>query len=254
MDGALERTDAGWKEVKLGAVFDLVCGLRQGTPVRAPGTTTYTATLATAQDFGRQILAVAQRRGLSWARQTAVLGDGAKWIWKVAARRFPQAVQVVDWYPAREHLWALAELLYGEGTAAARTWLETLAGELWVARTPTDVAVVAAAAEVVWATPRKDLPDDAPRRTQARRREVTQAVAYFTANATRLRYGAFRAQDLPVGSGVVEGGCQSVLHVRLKRPGARWSATGAEALARARALLCSDPTPACAHPWDRLAS
>jgi hypothetical protein len=260
MDGALERTDAGWKEVKLGAVYDLVPRARrgqEGEPVRVErvaGATTYTATLAAAQDFGRQVLAVAQRRGLGWARRVAVLGDGAKWIWKLAARRFPHAVQIVDWYHARAHLWALAQCLYGEGTAAAWTWLETLAGELWAAQTTDDVAVVATAAEVAWTTPRKDLPDAAPRRTRARHREVTAAVAYFTANAERLRYGAVRAQGLPVGSGVVEGGCQSVLHTRLKRPGACWSAAGAEAMVRARAALCSDPTPACPHPWDRLAS
>ena len=254
LDGALERTDEGWKEVKLGAVYDLVTRVRQGARVRVPGATTYTATLAAAQDFGRQLLAVAHRRGVSWVHQVAVLGDGAKWIWKLAARRFPQAVQIVDWYHARAHLWALAQLLYGEGTAAAWTWLETLAGELWVAQTTDDVAVVASAAEEAWAIPRKDLPDGTPRRTQARHREATKAVAYFTANATRMRYGAFRDQGLPVGSGVVEGGCQSVLHTRLKRPGACWRVDSAEQLARACALLCSDSVAACPHPWDRLAS
>src|SRR5207247_1123065 len=80
------------------------------------------------------------------ARPAAVLGDGAKWSWKLAARRVPQAVQIVDWYHAREHLWALAHLLYGEGTGAAWTWLETLAGALWVAHTTDDVAVLAQAA------------------------------------------------------------------------------------------------------------
>lgn len=254
MDGALERTDDGWKEVKLGAVYDLVPRLRRGERLRVPGATTYTATLAAAQDFGRQVLATAQRRGLGWARQVAVLGDGARWIWKLAARRFPQAVQIVDWYHAREHLWDLAQLLYGAGTAAAWTWLETLAGELWVAQTVDDVTVVAQAAEAAWATPRKDLPDGTPRRTKVRHRDVTKAVAYFTANASRLRYGAFRALDVPVGSGVVEGGCQSVLHTRLKRPGACWSAGGAEAMVHARALVCSDPAPTCSHPWDPLAS
>jgi hypothetical protein len=254
MDGALERTDDGWKEVKLGAVYDLVARRRGGEWVPVAGATTYTATLAAAQDFGRQVVATAQRRGLGWARQVAVLGDGAKWIWTLATRRFPRAVQIVDWYHARAHLWALAQLLYGEGTAAAWTWLETLAGELWAAQTEDAVTVVATAAEEAWATGRKALPDGAPRRTKARRREVTKAVAYFTANAPRLRYGAFRAQGLPVASGVVEGGCQSVLHTRLKRPGACWSAAGAEAMVRARALLCSDPTRACPHPYDGLAS
>jgi hypothetical protein len=254
MDGALERTTDGWKEVKLGAVYDVVARRRQGQVAHVPGATTYTATLAPAQDFGRQVLAVAQRRGLGWAHQAAVLGDGAKWIWKLAARFFPQAVPIVDWYHAREHLWALAQLLYGEGTATAWTWCETLAGELWAAQTPEDVAVLAQAVKDAWATPQKDLPEGAPRRTKARLQVVTTAVAYFTTNATRLRYGAFRAQHLPVGSGVVEGGCQSVLHARLKRPGACWSAAGAEAMVRARALVCSDSTLACPHPWDRLAS
>ena len=137
---------------------------------------------------------------------------------------------------------------------AAWTWLETLAGELWAAQTADQVAVIAQAAADAWATPRKDLPAGTPRRTQARHREVTKAVAYFTANASRMCYGAFRAQGLPVGSGVVEGGCQSVLHTRLKRPGACWPVQSAEHLARARAVVCSDPSPACSHPWDQLAS
>lgn len=254
MDGALERTDDGWKEVKLGAVYTLVRRVRDGVALPTAGATTYTATLAAAQTFGRQVLATAHRRGLGWARQVVVLGDGAKWIWKLADRRFPRAVQIVDWFHAREHLWALAQLLYGEGTATAHIWCETLAGELWVAQTAQDVAVLAQATDEAWTTPRKDLPEGTPRRTQARHREVIKAVAYFTSNASRIRYGAFRAHDLPVGSGVVEGGCQSVLHVRLKRPGACWSAAGAEAMVRARAVLCSAATHVCSHPFDRLAS
>ena len=216
-----------------------------------PGATTYTATLAPAEAFGRQLQAAAQRRGLGWARRVAVLGDGAKWIWKLAARRFPGAVQLVDWYHAREHLWALAQLLYGEGTAAAWAWLETVAGELWLAAAPADVDVVALAAAEAWAAPP---PPGAPRRTKARRREVAQAIAYFVGNAPRMRYAAVRAAGLPVGSGIVEGGCHSVLHVRLKRPGARWAAESAEHMVRARAVLCSDPAPLCTHPADRLAA
>jgi hypothetical protein len=252
MDGALERTRQGWKEVKLGAIAALVA---RGTATTAAvlGARTYTATLAPAQAFGAQLLATAQRRGLGWAQQVVVLGDGAKWIWKLTARRFGGAVEIVDWYHAQQHLWALAQLLYGEGTAAAWTWRETLASVLWVAETSDDVAVLAQATDDAWATPRKDLPAGTPRRTQARHRAVTKAVAYFTTNAGRVRYGAFRSQGLPVGSGVVEGGCQNVLHVRLKRPGAHWDVDSAEHMARARAVLCSALTPPCAHPHDQLA-
>jgi hypothetical protein len=76
VDGALERTRAGWKEVKLGAIAALV---KRGTATTAAvlGPKTYTATLAPAQTFGRQLLAAAQRRGLGWAHQVVILGDGA---------------------------------------------------------------------------------------------------------------------------------------------------------------------------------
>ena len=237
----------------MGAIAALVA---RGTATTAAvlGTVTYTATLAPAQASGAQLLAAAQRRGLGWAQQVVVLGDGAKWIWKLAARRFPRAVEIVDWYHARQHLWAVAQLLYGEGTAAAWTWLETLAGELWLAQATDDVAVLAQAAAEAWAAPRKELPDGTPRRTKARHREVATAIACFTTNAARMRYGAFRAQGLPVGSGVVEGGCQNVLHTRLKRPGAHWDVDSAEHMVRARAVLCSQPAPRCSHPHDQLAS
>ena len=255
LDGALERTHQGWKEVKLGAVYDLAAprgaaARAAAGPALVPGATTYTATLAPAEAFGRQLQAAAQRRGLGWARRVAVLGDGAKWIWKLAARRFPGAVQIVDWYHARAHLWALAQLLYGEGTAAAWAWLETVAGELWLAAAPADVDVVALAAGGLGRPP----PPGAPRRTQARRREAAQAIAYFAGNAPRMRYAAVRAAGLPVGSGMVEGGCHSVLHTRLKRPGARWAPDAAEHMVRARAVLCSDSAPICSHPADRFAA
>lgn len=266
IDGALERTRAGWKEVKLGAIYDLVTqpvrqaataagAVAEASAALAVGAITYTATFAPAADFGRQVLAAAQRRGLRWAAQVVVLGDGAKWIWKLAARRFPGASQIVDWYHARAHLWALAEWLYGEGTAAAWMWVETLSSALWAAQTEDDVAVVAAAAAEAWAATTPLVDGEAlPRRTQQRQREVAKEVAYVTGNAARLCYGHFRAQGLPVGSGVVEGGCQSVLHVRLKRPGARWGVQAAEYMVRARAVLCSDLTSHCSHPLDHLAS
>ena len=50
------------------------------------------------------------------------------------------------------------------------------------------------------------------------------------------------------------GGCQNVLHTRLKRPGAHWDIASAEQMVRARAVLCSQPAPRCSHPHDRLAS
>ena len=48
----------------------------------------------------------AQARRWSQAAQSAVVGDGAAWIWNLAARDYPDAAHIVDWYHAKQHLCA----------------------------------------------------------------------------------------------------------------------------------------------------
>ena len=56
---------------------------------------------------------------------------------------------------------------------------------------------------------------------------VAKCVGYFRNNIHRMRYDEYRAKGMPVGSGVIEGGCKSVICGRMKKSGARWSLTGA---------------------------
>jgi hypothetical protein len=42
----------------------------------------------------------------------------------LADEHFPGAIQIVDLYPAREHLNELAKILYGPGTPKAKTWAD----------------------------------------------------------------------------------------------------------------------------------
>jgi len=96
------------REAKLGCVFTQTRVDGEGPPQRDEGSTTYTAALETAEEFGRRIFTEAQGRGWNRARQRVVIGDGAPWIWNLADEHFPGALQIVDLYHARQHLWALA--------------------------------------------------------------------------------------------------------------------------------------------------
>lgn len=53
-----------------------------------------------------------------------VLGDGAAWIWRLAAEHFPTAVQIVDLSHAREHVWKVARAVFGQNTPAGSAWAE----------------------------------------------------------------------------------------------------------------------------------
>ena len=84
---------------------------------------TYVAHLGGPTVFGDALWAEARQRHWMQARETVVLGDGATWIWNLAADKFFTSRQVVDWYHAKLHLTQAATALHGEGTAAARRWL-----------------------------------------------------------------------------------------------------------------------------------
>ena len=55
-----------------------------------------------------------------------------------------------------------------------------------------------------------------------------------------MRYAALRAQNLPIGSGVVEAACKTLVSQRLKRSGMRWRHTGGQAILTFRALCQSE--------------
>ncbi len=59
------------------------------------------------------------------------------------------------------------------------------------------------------------------------REEIRKTIDYFQTNAERMRYAEFRRQGLFVGSGVVEAGCKTIIGLRLKQPGMRWTVRGA---------------------------
>src|SRR5205814_4852523 len=66
----------------------------------------------------------AWNRGWSRAPKKVVMGDGAEWIWNLAAEHFPGAIQIVDLYHARQHLWELARRLYPNEEGRQKAWMK----------------------------------------------------------------------------------------------------------------------------------
>lgn len=80
--------------------------------------------------------------------------------------------------------------------------------------------------------------DREPRFDANTTRIVDGHLTYLRGNeeARRMRYATARARGYPIGSGVTEGACKSVIACRLKRSGQRWSPRGAAACLRLRTL------------------
>jgi len=209
-----QSPQARTREVKLGCVFTQTTVDARGRPRREEGSTTYTGGIETAEVFGRRICVEAYQRGWNRARKKVVIGDGAPWIWNLTAEHFPGAIQIVDLYHARQHLWELSAKLWPSAERCRRNWTRRREEQLQGGRIEFLLRALRA------------LSPATPETTELVRHEID----YFAANAPRMRYPVFRRQHLFVGSGVVEAGCKTLIGSRLKRSGMFWRVRSANAI------------------------
>jgi hypothetical protein len=203
------------REAKLGCVFTQTAWDEEGFAIRDPDSTTYTGAIETAEKFGRRLYVEAWKRGWSRAKKKVVIGDGAEWIWNLAPEHFPGAIQIVDLYHARQHLWELVRKLYPNDDGQQKAWMKVHQKRLL------DKGKIEKLVTSI-----RSLSSDNPEVSEKIRTEAD----YFERNADRMRYPKFRRQHLFVGSGVIEAGCKTVVGARLKRSGMFWTVRGANAI------------------------
>jgi len=219
--GKIAGQPAHTREVKLGCIFTQTAWDKQGYPLRAPASTTSTGAVETAEEFGRRLYREAGKRGWSRALLRVVMGDGAEWIGNLASLHFPGAMEIVDLYHARQHLWELARRLYPNDEEKQKAWMKVHQKRLL------DKGKIEKLVGIL-----RTLPSSNPEVAEKIRTEAD----YFQRNAERMRYPKFRRQHLLVGSGVIEAGCKTVVAPRLKRSGMFGTVRGANAIL---ALRCS---------------
>jgi hypothetical protein len=219
--GKTNGQPAHTREVKLGCVFTQTKWDADGYAIRDPDSTTYTGAIENAEEFGKRLYVEAWKRGWSRAAKKVVMGDGADWIWNLADQHFPGAVQIVDLYHARQHLWEVARRLYPNDAVSQKAWMRVHQKRLL------DKGKIKKLVLSLRSIDSTNFEVSEKLRTEA---------DYFERNAARMRYPRFRRQHLFVGSGVIEAGCKTVIGSRLKQSGMFWTLRGANAII---ALRCS---------------
>lgn len=215
------------REIKLAAMFTQTTTDEEGRPVRDPQSTTYLGSFISSDDFGVRVRQAALARGMAQSQTVLYLGDGAAWVWEIARTCFPQAVQILDYYHASEHVVSLAKAVYDDAGLAnnwAIRWQALLYdSELDLLLEDVRTACGTSPAEA-----------------------VQKELDYLERNRARMDYRRYRQAGWFIGSGVVEAGCKRVIGQRLKQSGMFWTEPGATAVASLRCALLS------AGGWDFL--
>lgn len=141
---------------------------------------------------------------------------------------FDDFEKIVDFYHATDHLSNAAEAIFGKGNPEGDTWyeskrrvlLEDLDGSEKVYRS------------LLYFQKQY-------RYTKDRKASLSKEVVFFCNNKDRMEYKRFRDNGWPIGSGVIEAACKSVVKCRLCRSGMRWTRHGGQTILTLRSLLKS---------------
>lgn len=205
VDGSMLFTDAGWQEVKVGRIFQAPAGA-------PPGPSQYVAQRGPYGQFTQRFTQVLPANGTA---EQVFVTDGALWISNWLQTAYPHATHILDFYHVAEKLAAVAL-----AAQAPPAWLEAQYARLWAGESQLVEAAVA----------------NLGQRPPA---QAAQLGTYLRTNRPRLRYDLFRQRGLLCGSGPVEAAHRTLLQVRLKRSGQRWSNGGLDRLVRLRTALKS---------------
>lgn len=147
------------------------------------------------------------------------LADAAKDNWEFLGREVPIGDELVDFYHATEHLNDALAAAYGDGTRETRFRFEEMKEILRDDEGGVDRVIASL----------RYLRDKYPRRSVLERE-----LKFFRRNRKRMRYWEFIEKGLPIGSGVVEAACKTLVAQRLKQSGMRWAHEGGQAVLTTR--------------------
>jgi hypothetical protein len=213
-DGLMVHSDGDWCEMKCASFLSEQYGRST------------IGTMEHADKFGELMYLEAVRRGCREAGELVFVADGAPWIWNLVAHHFPEAVEIVDWYHAVEHLWEVANAWYGQGSRRAKSWVKNNKARLM------EDGIDRVVSSVRQWQPKDQDGVDTKRKN----------LHYFTTNAYRMLYATFKLKGYFIGSGSVESACKQYGQGRLKQAGMRWKKPGIEAIAHLRSAVLNQRT------------
>jgi len=164
------------------------------------------------------------------------VADGAQDNWTFLNRH--TTIQVTDFWHVAEYLAAASEVIFSKRQERERQeWLETRCHKLKHRR--------GAASRIL--TELEEFNQD--KLSSEKREKLNKTITYFRNQKLRMKYSAQLKDNLPIGSGVTEAACKTIIKQRLCKSGMKWKERGASIVL---SLRCLDRSNRWAQFWDKL--
>jgi hypothetical protein len=205
IDGAMYPTkskEEPWKEIKLGRLFKKSDLLPFSENRNFITKSTYVAHLGESKDFFPKF-----EYEVEALKNLVFINDGGTWIWKWVESSFPNSIQILDFYHAKEHLCEFAKEYFLE-EEQRKKWIDNQC-EALLNRTPEEV--VEAIKSLSYQKKTQD--------------SKVKLINYYTTHLKRMQYKVFKEMGLLIGSGAIES-AHRVYQQRFKLSGQHWTKKG----------------------------
>lgn len=208
VDGSMIFTrDDGWKEVKVGRIFKSFDCIDPNGGQSWIRHSQYLAYLENSQLFTNKMDDLIESFG-SIKERLVFISDGAVWIRKWMEDAFPDAVSILDYYHAIEHLHQFADGYFKE-ERTRKKWTDKQKELLLNSRVK----------QVI-----RNIKKLAPENEAAE-----NLISYYQTNSDRMDYKKYKQIGCGIiGSGAIESAHRTVVQDRMKQSGQRWSCAGAQ--------------------------
>lgn len=202
----------------------------------------HTTYLGASPEYGKASFLTRLEREIAHTRtlypQARYVGvaDGAASNWGFLKRHTDK--QILDFYHATGYLASAAHAAFPRHTAKRQQWLDDHCHQLKhkhraAGRILTELEQLA---ETALSAPVRE--------------KLDSAITYFRNHKHPMNYAHYRSQALPIGSGVTEAACKTLVKQRLCQSGMKWKDQGARVVLSLRALVLT--TGRWQQFWDKI--
>lgn len=138
-------------------------------------------------------------------------------------------IWLLDFFHAAEHLSKLAEIIFGKRNEEGKKWYADKRYELKFVNDGVNKLIRSAEYYIKKSSLNK-----------GRRKEADKELNYFKKNKMLMNYKLHHDNGWPIGSGVVEAACKSIVKQRMCRSGQRWSRVGGQNVLNLRTFVKSE--------------
>lgn len=222
-----DENGSTWKENKLAIFFSDKDIYRRKDKANLIMHKEYVSFLGNVDTF--RILLFAKMIDLEYWKYDKIIftSDGATWIRNMISELFPEAIQILDKYHLIENIYEYANFIFNSNKKKAEKFKDKILGYCYSREYKKIGKELKKYSKI-------EIPGT-----------VCNLPVYLENNRNKIDYSTYETNGWFVGSGAIESSNKTVVQLRLKQAGMRWSVNGANYLL---ILRCFDES----KKWDQI--